>query len=255
MTLAKRSISPSIKDSVSAAEWQARVDLAAVYRLAVLLGWQEPHRVFNHMAARVPDAPDFMLCKPHDALYCEVTASNLIKIDLNGPELTFADNVNPSAFTIHGSVLRARPDVNASLHMHAAAGVALSSVEGGLKFFLQESMIFYDNIGYHKFEGVAADDEGDRMVRDLGQKEVLVLENHGLLVCASTIEKATLDMSDLILTCEIQLRAMATGAKLREIPDEVCAKTAKQWAGYTEHRIEWDAMMRYLDRHDSSYRD
>ena len=172
---------PTLRNSIPPAEWQARVDLAAAYRHAQYAGWNDS--IFNHITLRVPGEPDHFLIKPHELLFEEVTASSLLKLDMEGRPIGEDKPINPAATTIHTAVLMARPDINAVMHVHTEPGIAISAVKGGLKYFCQDAMNFYNRIGYHDFEGIATDsDECARLARDLGQgNHSVILRNHGLL--------------------------------------------------------------------------
>jgi ribulose-5-phosphate 4-epimerase/fuculose-1-phosphate aldolase len=245
--------STSIRNKVSPEEWAVRVDLAAAHRFAVLEGWQEPYSIFNHFAARVPGEPNCMLIKPHDLLFSEVTASNLVKLDMKGKALGFADNINAAGFAIHSAVLLARPDVNATTHIHGKAGMAIVALKDGLMFCNQEAMRFYNRIGYHDFEGVAAMDECERLARDLGKHNALILRSHGLLTCGPTVGAATLDLGLLVRCCEAQLQYLSTGKPLILPSPEVCEQTA-QFTEKGDRRPEgWNAARRYIDRLDPTY--
>lgn len=255
MSLVENLTSPQT-NSISPEEWEMRVDLAAAHRLADREGWQDEFRIFMHFAARVPGEPDQMLVKRHDLLFSEVCASNLVKVDMNGAPQSFKQNVNPAGFAIHASVLRARPDLNASLHLHSNAIMALTALAGGLKFVTQEGMRFYNRISYHEFEGIAEVDEGPRLAKDLGKNDAMIMRNHGVLVCGPTMDTATLDLGRLVRMADVQLRLMASGGEIAQPSAEICESTAQMYAGGSKHnRIEWNAALRLLDRHDPSYRD
>jgi ribulose-5-phosphate 4-epimerase/fuculose-1-phosphate aldolase len=237
---------------MSTEEWQTRVDLAAAHRLAVVEGWQERLSIFNHFTARVPGEPDMMLIKPHDLLFGEVTASNLVKVSLSGRDLDIKDNVNGAGFAIHSAVFLGRPDVNASLHVHGTQGRAIAALECGLMFLSQEAMRFYNRIGYHEYEGIAAPNERENLQRDLGGNNALILRNHGVLTCGPSIAQAALDLQNLMNMAEVQLRILATGKPVTQPPREVIEKTAAVQAKL-ETRQPWAAIRRWLDKHDPSY--
>jgi ribulose-5-phosphate 4-epimerase/fuculose-1-phosphate aldolase len=243
----------SLRGRVSPEEWQTRVDLAAAHRLAELEGWQEPYSIFNHLTARVPGEADSMLIKPHDLLFSEVTASNLMKINLKGKPLGFQDNVNAAGFAIHSAVFLARPEVNASMHVHGCAGMAISTLKCGLMFVNQETMRFYKRIGYHDFEGIAAMDECERLARDLGKHNALILRNHGVLTCGTSVATATIDLAALMRCAEAQLQFLATGKELVQPSPEVCEETARFSERGGERTAAWNAVKRYIDRRDPSY--
>jgi len=244
----------SLRNRVSPEEWVARVDLAAAHRLAVIEGWQEPYSIFNHFAARVPGEPDHMLIKPHDLLFSEITASNLMKISMTGKPLGFDDNVNAAGFAIHTAVLQARPEINASMHAHGPAGMAISTLKGGLMFLNQETMRFYNRLGYHEFEGIAAMDECERLARDLGKKNVaVILRNHGVLTTGKTIGRATLDLATLMRCGEAQLKFMVSGKELVHPSPEICEETAQISERGNERPHAWNAVKRYVDRMSPDY--
>ncbi|HKT18699.1 MAG TPA: class II aldolase/adducin family protein, partial [Stellaceae bacterium] len=190
----------------------------------------------------------------------EVTASNLLKLDMEGRPIGEDKPINPAATTIHTAVLTARPELNAVMHVHTQPGIAISALKGGLKFLCQEAMLFYNRVSYHDFEGIATDsDECARLARDLGPKNrAVILRNHGLLTCGSTIGEAVTAMKILISVADMQLRLMATGGELLEPSPDVCERTARQFEnariGGQSHRAEWAAILRKLDVRDSSFR-
>jgi ribulose-5-phosphate 4-epimerase/fuculose-1-phosphate aldolase len=245
------------RNSVSSAEWAARVDLAAAHRLAELKGWTD--LIFNHFTVRVPDEPEHFLIKRHGLMFEEVCASNLVKVDLQGNALGAEDDVNTAGFIIHSAVYQARPDVNAVMHLHSDPGIAVAALKGGLRFLCQEAMCFYDRVSYHDFEGIALDtDERARLAADLGQNKTMIMRNHGLLTCSDTVADAALRLRTLIMVAETQLRIQATGQEIVEPPADVCERTARQFEGLAKQsgrRQEWQAMLRWLDRQDASYRD
>ncbi len=246
-----------LSNSMPPAEWAARVDLAAAYRHAQYAGWNDS--IFNHITLRVPDEPGHFLIKPHEILFEEVTASNLLKLDMEGRPIGEDKPINPAATTIHTAVLKARPDLNAVMHVHTQPGIAISALKGGLKFLCQEAMLFYNRISYHDFEGIATDaDECARLARDLGpSNRAVILRNHGLLTCGGNIAEAVSGMKILISVADMQLRLMATGGELLEPAPEVCEHTAQQFerARTTgQNRTEWAAILRKLDERDPSFR-
>lgn len=242
------------KSKISAEEWRVRVELAAVYRLINLYGWDE--MIYNHAAARVPGEPSKFLMKKHDHLYTEVTASNLVKVDMNA-ELDDRLGVNRPGFMLHSGVMMARPDVNYTIHVHANYAAAVCALPSGLRMVSQAALRFYGRVGYHDFEGIAEGvEERERIKRDLGDNRVLLMRYHGVLTVGAHCGATFSTLRHLMTACEIQLRAEATGQKLVEIAPEICAETAKQVeAG--EHRrgnAEMPAYMRMADRVDPGYR-
>ncbi len=245
------------RNSIAAAEWEVRVDLAAAHRMAEINRWTD--LIFNHLTARVPGEPDHFLIKRHGLMFEEVTASNLLKVDLDGRTVGDDDEVNEAGFTIHSAVYGARPDINAVMHVHSDAGVAISARKDGLRCLCQEAMLFYNRVGYHDFEGIALDlGERDRLAANLGANRTLILRNHGLLTCSDTVADAALRLRTLVMVCETQLRIEAMGAAINEPAPEVCEHTARQYEALGKkhgRRQEWQATLRWLDRRDPSYRD
>src|ERR1041384_8726255 len=165
--------------NMSAEEWQARVDLAAVYRLVAHYGWDDV--IYNHSSMRVPGEERKFLVKRHELLYVEITASNLVKVSMDD-DLDESAGVNRPGFTLHGGVLRARPDVNCAVHIHTEIGMAIAGLKHGLRMVSQQAIRFYNRMGYHAYEGITEDfEERARINRDLAQNRALIMHNHGLL--------------------------------------------------------------------------
>ena len=244
------------RNAVSAAEWAARVDLAGAHRMAAINRWTD--LIFNHFTVRIPDEPDHFLIKRHPLLFEEVTASNLVKVNIEGKPVGVDEDVNLAGFVIHSAVYKARSDINAVMHLHSQAGTAISARKDGLRCLSQEAMQFYNRVSYHDFEGIALDtDECGRLGRDLGRNKSMILRNHGLLTCGDTVADAALTLRTLIMSAETQLQVEATGAAINEPPPEVCERTALQFEALAKkhgRRAEWQGMLRWLDRTDSSYR-
>ncbi|HYZ32119.1 MAG TPA: class II aldolase/adducin family protein [Crenalkalicoccus sp.] len=252
---------PSLRHQVSPAEWQARVDLAAAYRLVDLYGMSDMSA--NHISARVPGEEAFLI-NPYGMLYEEITASSLIKIDHEGrillkPEFPGQDyGVNRAGFVIHSAIHKARPEVACVAHTHTWAGMAVSALDCGVLPITQTSMRFA-KVAYHDYQGVVLDlAMQDALVRDLGQHDALILRNHGLLTAGRTIAEAFNALHRLELSCRTQIAAMSCGAKLREVPAEVVEAT---WLNYQPQTrrpfgvLEWPALLRKLDRVSPGYRE
>lgn len=246
---------PSLKDQVSADEWQLRVDLAAAYRLVAFYGWSD--LVFTHISARIPGPEHHFLINPYGLMFDEITASSLIKVDQQCNQLSESPfPVNPAGFTIHSCIHDARPDVGCVLHTHSRAGVAVSAQKGGLLPISQQSTFVVPALGYHDYEGVALrDDEKPRLQADLGHNTFLMLRNHGLLTVGATVADAFLSMYTFESSCAIQISAQAGGElvtvdpRILETMPEVMRRVTKgQGAG-----IAWPALLRKLDRLDRSY--
>ncbi len=240
--------------TVSDAEWEARVDLAAVYRLVALYGWDDV--IYNHSSMRVPGEPRNFLMKRHELLYTEVTASNLVKVSMD-EDLDEKSGVNRPGFTLHGGVLQARADVNCAIHVHTATGMAIAGLKSGLRMVSQQAIRFYKRTGCHAYEGITEDfSERARINKDLGQNRAMVMHNHGLLTVGKSAREAFVLMHHLLEAAEIQLMLEATGSELIEIPPEVCEKTAKQYETHDSGRgsADWAAYLRKLDAIDRGYR-
>lgn len=249
----------SVREQVSAEEWEKRVDLAAAYRLVAMFGYTE--LIGNHISVRVPGTKDQFLINPYGMLYDEITASCLVKIDCDGNVLFNASGygINAAGFVIHSAIHMARHDVECVAHTHSPAGMAVSAMECGLLTLAQSSMRFV-KIAYHDYEGVADDpDERERLVRDLGDNEAMILRNHGLLVACRSIAEAFTVLYRLERSCEVQIMAMSANTKLITPPREVVEKAYKNIKGTPDNKLRngdvaWAALRRKLDRIDTSYR-
>jgi ribulose-5-phosphate 4-epimerase/fuculose-1-phosphate aldolase len=240
---------------VSESERQARIDLAAAYRLAAHLGWE--YLIYNHIALRVPGEPA-LLVKPHGLLFTEVQASNLMKLPLKGAAMDFAQNVNTAAFVIHTAILNARPEVNCTLHVHTVPGMAMSASKKGLLPLTQNAMRFYNRLSYCDFAGYETEtNEAERLVRSLGPKNMaMILRNHGLLSCGKSAYEAVSTMWALVMCCETQLMLEASGAEIDIPSPEICERTARQYEGMID-QIAPDARaayMRIVEQIDPSYK-
>lgn len=236
-------------------EQKIRIELAACYRLAQMNGWDE--LIYNHISARVPGPEHHFLINPFGLAFEEVTASNLVKVDFAGRIVGEAKYpINAAGFTIHSAVHAARPEVGCVIHLHTVAGMALSMLEGGLLPLTQTAMFFQSQLAFHDYEGIALDlSERERLVRDLGDKSVMILRNHGTLVACPTIGQAFVTMFLLEKAARAQLQAMACNGKLVQASPEAIGITAqfgKSGAGGAEYA--WRAMVRRLERDDTSYR-
>src|SRR6266704_2553819 len=211
----------SLKDKVSPEEWAVRVDLAACYRLVARYGWED--LVFTHISARVPGAGDQFLINPYGMFFDEITASSLVKVDLQGNKLDDSPfPVSPAGFVIHSAIPAARHDVECVLHTHTLNGVAVSTQRAGLLPISQHALFALPRLAYHDFEGPALnDDEKPRLVADLGDRTSLILRNHGLLTVGETIADAFVNMYYLEASCAIQVRAQSGGGDLIPVPKDV----------------------------------
>lgn len=247
----------SVKDIVSPEEWATRIDLAACYRMVAHYGWDD--LIFTHISARVPGPDAHFLINPYGMLFEEVTASSLVKVDLDGNKVLDSDfDINPAGFNIHSAVHAAREDAHCVLHLHTNEGVAVSILEDGLEAFSQASLFPLSGLSYHDYEGVSLDpDEKQRLVADLGDNNFFVLRNHGLLTCASTIPDAFLFMYIMQRAAETQLLAQGTGKPLIKVPDAILAgiqSMAKEVLKSSGGQMAWPGILRKLDRDYPGFR-
>lgn len=249
----------SMRQRVGEAEWAARVELAALYRSMVRFGMTD--HIYNHITLRVPGEPGHFLVNAFGMTYPEVTASSFYKIDHDGNVVLHPDNefgLNRAAFVIHSAIHRARPDINCVMHTHTRATMAVSVMQEGLLPLTQQASRFTGRISYHDFFGPVVDlAEQDRLIADLGPKnQVMLLRNHGTLVCGRTIAEAFLNNYFLETACKVQVDAMRSGAKLVLPSAEVLAESIRVMEAYEQDgSLEWAAMLRTLDAAGENYAD
>ena len=249
---------PSLKEVVSAEEWQLRVDLAAAYRLVAAYGWSD--LIFTHISARIPGPEHHFLINPYGLMFDEITASSLIKIDQSANKLSVSPYpVNPAGFTIHSCIHEMRDDAGCVLHTHSRAGVGVSAQKGGLLPLSQQSTIILNSIAYHDYEGIALyAEEKPRLQASLGNANNLILRNHGLLTVGSSIPEAFLYMYFLESACRIQIDAQAGGEVnlIGNAPMEANKNAMKMaTAGQSAANLAWPALLRKLDRQNPGYAD
>lgn len=245
-----------VRNNVSPEEWAIRVDLAACYRLVAHFGWDD--LVFTHISARVGDTHDFLI-NPYGLMFDEVTASNLVRVDLEGRKtLDSPYEINPAGYTIHSAVHEAREDAGCVLHLHTVAGIAVSCQKQGLLPISQQASIVVQSLSYHDYEGIALNPaEKARLQQHLGRTQHLILRNHGLLTVGRTVADAFLTMFTLQRACEIQIMAQGHGAELLPIGKEVLdtvpgyIKAVTRGAGSA---LTWPALLRRMERLDGSFR-
>lgn len=248
---------PSLKGSVPDDEWEARVNLAATYRLVAQYGWTD--MIYTHISARVPGHHDQFLLNPYGLLFDEITASSLVKVDTEGKILQDTKFiVNAAGFTIHSAVHMNRDDAGCVIHLHTDDGVAVSAQAHGLLPITQQSMLLQSHIAYHDYEGVALDlDERERVVADLGTKNLMLLRNHGTLSVGATAADAFMGMFFLERSCTIQIKALSGGGDLTQphqgVPEKVSDQGASLFNGGAG-KLAWPALLRKLDKADSSFR-
>ena len=241
----------TVRSQVSPAEWALRCDLAAAYRLVKLFGWDD--LVFTHISARVPGPEHHFLINPYGFMFEEITASSLVKVDLDGKPVGETPYfINPAGFTIHSAVHAARDDAQCVLHVHSVNGIAVSAQQGGVLPISQQSLFVLASLGYHQYEGVALNaDEKPRLVQDLGRNNFLMLRNHGLLTVGATIADAFLFMYLFETTCMIQVRAQAGGGALTPIAQPIVDGIQAQAAAVTKGlggALAWPGLLRRLAR-------
>ena len=248
----------SIRDLVSEEEWRLRVDLAACYRIIAMFGWDD--LVFTHISARVPGDEDHFLINSYGMLFEEMTASSLVKVDLDGNKVIDSPSlVNPAGFTIHSAIHDARHDAGCVLHTHSKAGVAVSIQPDGLQPLSQISLFPYSQVSYHDYEGIVLnEDEKPRVVANLGNSNAMILRNHGLLALGQTIPDAFIMMYALETACQIQIMAQSTGNDLLPVPQPIVDGIKAQVERVTKGlggAIVWPGLLRKLERTDPSFRE
>jgi ribulose-5-phosphate 4-epimerase/fuculose-1-phosphate aldolase len=242
----------NVQGQVSAEEWTARVDCAALYRLVAMHGWDD--MIFTHISMRVPGPEHHFLINPYGFLFEEITASSLVKVDLDG-NIVYAPPgmlINPAGFTIHSAIHAAREDAKVVMHLHTDQGVAVSAQKGGLLPISQTAMGVIGDLAYHDYEGIALDlDERERLVRDIGTKNVMLLRNHGTLSVGQSAAEAFLRIFFLERACKMQVLAQSGGGELIEWDQAMQDKVGGQASmGFTVigERLAWPALKRKLDR-------
>lgn len=250
--------SPSVRERVSKEEWQVRVDLAAAYQLAAQFRWTD--LIYTHFSARVPGTEDILI-NAYGLMFDEITASNLVKIDLAGNVLDdpLEYGINQAGYVIHSCVHKARPEINCVIHTHTRAGVAVSAMKCGLLPISQHAMRVHGELTYHDYEGIALEmDEQTRLARDLGKtSKAMILRNHGLLALGESVREAFEVMYYLDCSCQIQIDAMAAGMDNVLRMSERAARTADEQFHRSDRPSEhkdWPALLRMLERRGIDYR-
>jgi len=256
VTTAQKTV--GLRREVSEEEWQARIDLAAAYRLVAHYGWDD--LIFTHLSARVPGPEHHFLINPYGMMFEEITASSLVKINLQGEIVSPSPYfINPAGFTIHSAVHAAREDALCVIHLHTDYGVAVSAQKDGLLPISQQSLFALASLAYHEYEGLALkEDEKSRLVSDLGDKTNMILRNHGLLTVGKTAAAAFLSMYILERACRIQVLAQSGGGTLLPVSEPILENVAAQLGAVTVGQgaqLAWPGLLRKLDRIDPSYRE
>lgn len=248
----------TVRQQVSSEEWQVRQDLAALYRLVAMHGWDD--LVFTHITARVPGPEHHFLINPYGMLFETVTATSLIKVDLGGNKIIDTPYpFNPAGYTIHSAVHEVREDAKCVMHLHTKAGVAVSAQKDGLLPISQQASVALGSLAYHDYEGIALNpEEKIRLQRDLGDKMTMILRNHGTLVAGPTIADAWLYMYTLETACQIQIAAQTGDSELIMLDEAIirlnCENVMKATASQGG-QLAWTAMLDKVERQDPSFRD
>ncbi len=243
-----------VKNSVSKEEWETRQDLAAFYRTIPYFGWDD--LIFTHISAKVPGADDEFLINPYGFLFDEITASNLVKVNLKGKILSDTNNfINPAGFTIHSAIHESREDAHCIVHLHSNDGVAVASLKDGLLPLSQTGMLVRSQIAYHDYEGVALfEEEKERLVKDLGEARLMILRNHGTLALGNNVAEAFTNIYFLEKACSYQVRALSGNLELNYPSAESIETTRQQGEGREmAAALLWPAVKRKMERLDSSF--
>ena len=248
----------SLKQEVSDVEWQTRCELAALYRILFKLRMTD--LIYTHLSARLPDQPNAFLINHYGELFDEVTASSLVKIDLDGNVLGSNKGYNSAGFTIHSACYMARGDIMAAVHLHTKASIAIASIEEGLLPLSQQSLYVINDLAYHDYEGPATDlEERDNLIKNLANKNNLLLRNHGLLSVGRSVSDAFRNAYYLEKSCEIQLATQSLGRELVLMSEEMVNVTGREKTKIFRPpndlgQLEWDALIRQLDREGTDFR-
>jgi ribulose-5-phosphate 4-epimerase/fuculose-1-phosphate aldolase len=248
---------PPMQDKVSAEEWKIRIDLAAAYRLVAHYGWDD--LIFTHLSARVPGPEHHFLLNPYQLMFEEVTASSLVKVDMDGQPVEPTPFItNAAGFTIHSALHMAREDAQAVIHLHTPDGQAVAAHAEGLMPLTQTAMLIRNEIAYHDYEGVAVDlSERGRIVADLGDKSAMIFRNHGTLTVGETVGEAFLKMYFLERACEAQVKALSAGMENLSNPPqgapEVAAQQGKASLKAGANFLAWPALLRKAYRLDPTF--
>ncbi|GIR05081.1 MAG: class II aldolase [Candidatus Pelagibacterales bacterium] len=243
-----------VKNSVSKEEWETRQDLAAFYRTIPYFGWDD--LIFTHISAKVPGTDDEFLINPYGFLFDEITASNLVKVNLKGKILSDTNNfINPAGFTIHSAIHESREDAHCIVHLHSNDGVAVASLKDGLLPLSQTGMLVRSQIAYHDYEGVALfEEEKERLVKDLGEARLMILRNHGTLALGKNVAEAFTNIYFLEKACSYQVRALSGNLELNYPSEESIETTRQQGEGREmAAALLWPAVKRKMERLDSSF--
>lgn len=247
---------PPMNDKVSEGEWAVRVDLAAAYRMVAHYGWDD--LIFTHLSARVPGPEHHFLLNPYQLMFEEVTASSLVKVDVNGNPVEPTPFItNPAGFTIHSAIHMAREDAQAVMHLHTPAGQAVAAHSEGLLPLTQTAMLVRQDVAFHDYEGVAVDlSERERLVTNLGEKGAMILRNHGTLAVGRNVGECFLKLYFLERACQAQVMALAAGKDVNMPPQgspEITAQQGAMGLSVAANLLAWPALKRKAYRLDPSF--
>ena len=247
---------PSLQGKVSDEEWAIRVDLACAYRMVAYYGWDD--LIFTHLSARVPGPEHHFLLNPYQLMFEEVTASSLVKVDIHGNPVEPTPFItNPAGFTIHSAIHMARDDAHAVMHLHTPAGQAVAAHSEGLLPLTQTAMLVRDSIAFHDYEGVAVDlDERERLVANLGDKNAMILRNHGTLAVGRNVGECFVKLYFLERACQAQVMALSAGQDINMPPQgspEVTAEQGAMGLNVAANLLAWPALKRKAYRLDPSF--
>ena len=243
-----------MKKNINEAEWKVRVDLAAMFRLTHMMGWDDT--VWNHITARAPGTDHTFFMHEMGLLYEEITASNLIKVDENGNVLEGPEKANTAGFIIHSAVHLNHPKNKFVFHAHPPSALAATALKDEMPLLVQDSSMLYGKVGYHVWEGLSIyEDERKRIAENLGDNKVLIMKNHGLLTVGETAGEAFMNMYYAIRMCEVAVQAEGSGLELERSSTELWTKSQKQYDAFSPGLNEWPALLRRCDAADPSYKE
>lgn len=247
---------PMTRRNMTEAEWQARCDLAALYRICHYFDWTDI--INTHLSVRLPDEPEHFLINRYGEMFDEVTASSLLKMDMDGNVLGNSGHFNNAGFTIHSGVYKARPDANCVLHTHTRAGAGISLLRDGIRPISQDALQVYDDLAYHAYGVPATQEECDALGRTCVNGSCVVLLNHGLLTFGPTVHGALMRLYMLERTCELEVMARTMNGPIAEIDDDVIAKAADRMKRIRNNDsyglMEWQALVRTAEREGADFR-
>ena len=242
------------KNTYSSEEWSNRVNLAACYHLADHFGWSDI--IWNHITSKTSNEKETFLINPFGLRYDEITASNLVEVTPEGKVINSDSAINDTGYIIHGAIHRARKDITCVMHTHSRAGLAVSCLEEGLQPMIQDAAIFYNRVSYHDWEGMSTEsEECERLSKSLGKNKVMILRNHGLLTCGTSIAEAFMLMYYLDRACKNQIDTLSAGLKINIPSDNIIEFAAGQYDDprFQLGKHEWPALLRLLDKQNHIY--